>query len=101
MLENEVKKEVILMNREKHICPGCKVIEGREHKCHSDQFGYCDCPDCREPGIGGMADWGDRSCDCKVCADKKMIRRFQETFSEEDKELIYKLLKLKYKDLPI
>ena len=88
------------MNKEDFICPGCKVNRNWEHKCHSDHFGDCDCPDCRNPGTFGMMDWGSRSCHCKQCAEKKVIERFQGVFSQEDQELIYRFLKLKYKNFP-
>ena len=76
------------MDKEKYICPGCRVKGNWEHKCHSNQFGSCDCPDCREGGTPGRMDWQPRSCNCKSCAEDKVIERFQNMFSEEDQDLI-------------
>ena len=82
------------------ICPGCKVKGNWEHRCHSNQFGDCDCPDCRTYEGCNIMSWEPRKCTCKQCIDAKMIQRFQRVFSIEEQETIYKFLELKYKNLP-
>lgn len=72
-----------------HICPGCKVNGDWGHKCHNNQNGYCDCPDC----IG--ADNFPRKCTCEECRKDETMAKFLMIFSEKEQEQIYLFLKFR------
>jgi len=80
------------MSEKDFICPDCKVIGDWEHKCHSNQFGDCDCPDCRVHEEFNLMSWEPRKCTCKKCLNDKVIQKFLDMFSKEEQKVIFNFI---------
>jgi hypothetical protein len=64
-----------------YICPGCRVNDGWEHKCHN----IC-------PG----EDHSTR-CTCEECEEIEVQARFLMTFSEKEQKIVFDFMKFREK----